>query len=801
MTNSQKTLTIDQLYRTCDPELFHFDSTENIHADRQSIGQERALDAIKFGINIQKDGYNLYVLGSTESGKHTLVREVIQKFNPANRTVYDWCYVNNFTHPHQPLVIRLAAGNGEKLKQEIQQFTDTILNVLPKAFEAESYTKQLMEINNKYRAIEDEAFENLESHAKEHNIAFLQSDAEFTFAPMNETDVLKPEEYEALTEEQQIEIQHNINLLQEELQTILQKSPGWQQECQESIKNLNIRIAKKATGYWISNLKRQHKENIGIIRHIHAIEEDILENVESFFPQRDMQELQNEKPFDLKHFLKRYHINLIVEHKHNADSPVVYETNPTLENLIGKIDNISQYGALLTDFSLIKAGALHKANNGFLIIDGYKVLDHPNAWEALKRALSSREIMIDPLQQSTITLSPAPIPLNVKVILLGDHHLYFSLYEHDPEFIALFKVIADFATNVPRNAGTILEYAELMKAMTESQELRPFDRSAIARIIEQSSRWIEDSEKLSTHVGKLRELMTEADYWAQDNDHPQVIASDVQRAIDQQLYRVARLKSEVHESILRDTTIIKTDGKEVGQINGLTIASLGYFTFGQPSKISALARLGDGKIIDIEHEADLSGDIHTKGILILASFFNARYAKEKNLSFNASIAFEQSYGEIDGDSASAAELAALVSAITDIPLKQNIAITGSINQHGIIQAVGGINEKIEGYYEICDKRGLTGDQGVIIPSANVHQLMLKKELRSEVAKGKFTIYPVDNIDQVLSILTDMPAGTRDKNGLFETGSVNEKVESRLISLAKIAHDLDDNNHHENQSDD
>jgi len=802
MKSHPLSLSTDQLYKTCDPNLFEFDNTASLTSNRQSIGQDRALNAINFGIDIQKQGYNIYVLGPTGIGRHTLVREVLLKATTSDVELQDCCYVNNFLHTHRPIALLLPRGLGKKLKHDMSKLTDTLSHVIPKAFEAESYDKQVLAITGKYRAKEEQSFNELEKQAKQQNIAFMQNDADFSFSPLLENNVMNAAEYNALSEEQQAEIQENIANLQDELQSILQRIPKWQQESQNKVKELNAQMAKKSASFWVEELKREYQHYPSIIDHINACEEDVIQNVEKFLPVSNSENYHNEAPFDLKVFLNRYHVNLIVEYDADAIPPIIYEQNPTLENIIGKIDNISQYGTLVTDFSLIKAGALHKANGGYLIVDAYKLLNQPYAWEALKRALSSREILIEPSAQgsmaSTISLNPEAIPLNIKIILLGDHGLYFNLYEHDPEFNTLFKVVADFEDEMPRNENTMIEFSELVASITNAHELRAFDRSGVARLVEQSSRWSEDTEKLSTHIGELRDLMIEADYWASKNHHLNINANDVNHAINQQHYRVARLKSEVHESILRDKILITTEGEAVGIINGLTIASLGHFTFGQPSRISVVARLGDGKIIDIEHESNLGGDIHTKGILILSSFFNARYLKEKSLSFTASIVFEQSYGEIDGDSASTAELVALMSAIGNIPLNQSIAVTGAINQHGFIQSVGGINEKIEGFFDICAKRGLTESQGVVIPAHNVNQLMLRHDVREAVKRNQFQLYAVENIDQVLEILTGKPAGNRKPDGQFDKDSVNGIVEESLSQFADLAHDSSDEKEHENE---
>jgi len=795
MTLHALALSANQLFKRCDPEQFTFDNTTTLTNDRQSIGQERALDAIKFGIDIQKQGYNLYLLGPLGIGKHTLVREVLQQQPLSENILMDCCYVNNFDRTHQPISMLLPAGIGIKLKKDLRELTETLAHVIPKAFEADSYDKQIVAITGEYRSKEEGAFNELEKQAKLESVAFLQNDAEFSFAPLVDNEPLKPGEYNALPEAEQLSIQKTITNLQNELQAVLQRIPKWQQESQNKIKALNAQIAKQSATFWLDELKKDYVSLSCVIDHINAVENDVIEHVEMFLPPTDEELNSSEAPVDLKVFLNRYHLNLIVEHEKSSPPPVIYEQNPTLDNLIGKIDSISKYGTLVSDFSLIKAGALHKANGGYLVIDAYKLLSQPQAWEALKRSLSTKQILIDPSAQgsmaSGITINPEAIDLDVKVILLGDHYLYFNLYEQDPQFNMLFKVVADFEDTITRDDNNIKEFAELVASVSNTQELRSFDRTGVARLVEQSSRWVEDNEKLSTHMGELRDLMTESDYWAAKNDHLHVNANDVNQAISQQQHRVSRLKTEVHESILRGTTIIATTGESVGQINGLTIASLGHFTFGQPSKISAVARLGDGKIIDIEHESNLGGDIHTKGLLILSSFFNARYARSKNLSFTASIVFEQSYGEIDGDSASAAELIALLSSISEIPIKQSIAITGAINQHGIIQAIGGVNDKVEGFYDICKQRGLDGSHGVIIPAHNVKQLMLREDILDSVRQNQFTVYAVNEIDEAIEILTGVPAGVRAEDETYDEESVNARVESRLLEYSRLAHDNDD----------
>lgn len=795
MDKNRNRLSVKQIYRICDAKQFPFETTAALQTVLQSIGQDRAMAAIEFGISITRHGYNIFALGPTGAGKYTLIREALKNHTSHKREIYDWCYINNFEQTHNPLVLKLPAGIGSKLRKDLQELSDTLAHVIPKAFEAESYDKQLLTITTDYQKQEESAFRKLESQAKSKNIAFLQTDTDFTFTPLIDGKTMEQADFDKLPETEKNKIQSDISELQQSLQSILQHLPKWQQESRLKVKKLNTNMAKKAVGFWVADLKRIYKNEPGIIEHLHAIEENVIENVENFLPQQAANET-HQATVDIKSLLAKYHLNLIVDNKNITEPPVIYEVNPTLENIIGKIDSTNQYGTLISDFTMIKAGALHKANGGYLILDAYKLLDKTFSWEALKRALASRKINIESSAENAATLSPSPIPLNVKIILLGDYHDYFTLSELDPEFNALFKVIADFEDNVPRNDNTLLQYAQLIAAIAQRHKLKPFHRTAVARIVEESSRWIEDQHKLSTHTGELQDLMTEADYWATQNKQNSVTATNIEKAIQEKRYRSSRLKDEAHKSVLRNRTLIETTGTRVGQINALTISDLADFTFGQPSRVTALARLGDGKIIDIEHEANLGGNIHTKGLLILSHFFGDRYLKDKPLSFHASIVFEQSYGGIDGDSASVAELIALMSAIGLIPVKQSIAITGAIDQQGNVLAIGAVNEKIEGFFEICEKRTLTGEQGVIIPEQNATQLMLSKPVVEAVKKNQFHIYTANHVDQALEILCDFPAGRRNNEGIFSENSINRIIEDRLTELAEIAHENDDDSEEE-----
>ncbi len=490
-------------------------------------------------------------------------------------------------------------------------------------------------------------------------------------------------------------------------------------------------------------------------------------------------------------FLHRYQVNLVVDHHASEGAPVIYEDNPTVQNVIGRVEHMAQMGALFTDFTLIKPGALHAANNGYLVLDVRKVIQQPYTWEAMKRSLQSRQIRVESVEQmlsliSTVSLEPEPIPLNVKIALLGDRNLYYLLSSMDPDFNELFKVLADFDEQMERNNDSQLRYARVIARMAREDQLLPFNRQAVPRVIEHSARLVEDSQKLYTGFREIANLLREASYWAQQNGGKDVSAQDVQKAIDMQIYRADRLRERIQETILRGIYLIDTQGAKVGQVNGLSVIQLGGFSFGRPSRITASMRLGKGDLVNIEREVDLSGPIHSKGVLILAGLLGDRYARERPLSLSASLVFEQSYGEVDGDSASSAELYVLLSAIAGIPIKQSFAVTGSINQHGEVQAIGGVNEKIEGFFDICKARGLSGDQGVLIPTSNVENLMLRQDVIDAVQAGKFFIFPVQNVNQGIEILTGVPAGEPDDEGKYPPETVNGRVMARLQELAEKA---------------
>jgi lon-related putative ATP-dependent protease len=625
----------------------------------------------------------------------------------------------------------------------------------------------------------------------------VRTPAGMVFAPMKDGEVLSPEQFQNLSDEERKQIETQLEALQNDLQQVLQRAPSLQRDAAQELKALNQEITQYAVGGQIDDLQAKYADFSQIVSFLDEVEKDVIEHAGDFLTSEEnaegnrlMSVLAARMQASQEASMMRYKVNLLVDNRELHGAPVIYEDNPTYQNLVGRVEHVAQLGALTTNFTLIKAGALHQANGGYLILDVRKVLQQPYAWEGLKRALQAGQIRIESLGQmlsviSTASLEPEPIDLKVKVALFGDRELYYLLQRYEPEFDQLFKVQADFEDVMERDEKQ-KDYARLIATLVHHSKLRPFDSGAVARVIEQSSRMVEDSERLTTEVDKVTDLLQEADYWSRQNGHPVVMKADVQKAIDEQIYRADRVRQRVQETILRGTFLIDTRGEVVGQVNGLAVLQLGGFAFGRPNRITASVRTGKGDVIDIEREVDLGGPIHSKGVLILTGFLNGRYALEQPLSLSASLVFEQSYSGVEGDSASSAELYSLLSAIAEAPIRQSLAVTGAVNQKGQVQAIGGVNEKVEGFFDICSARGLTGSQGVLIPSTNVKDLMLRADVRQAVAEGKFRIFPVEHVDQGIELLTGVPAGEADAEGNYPADTINGKVQTRLKRLAELA---------------
>ena len=806
MTDESRRLDPGKLYQYVDPGQFSFETTEEVEDLTEVIGQPRAVEAMRFGMGIEEKGFNIYAMGPPGIGKESLMRRFFDERAQDEPAPSDWCYVNNFEDDHKPKTIELPAGMGVEFRDDMEELVEQFDTALSAAFESEEYQSRRQSVMEEFREQQQQGFEDLQRRAREENVRLIRTPAGLAVAPVRDGEVLSPDEIQQLSEEEQERLQQKVEEMQEELQEILRQVPGWQRKMRERLNELNREMANLAIGGLIDELREKYSDYPEVVEHLDAVQEDVVENAENFLPQQGGQqgggglqqqlqqmmqggEGQGRQAMVQKALMRRYKVNVIVDNSDTEHAPVIYEDNPTYQNLIGRIEHMARMGALMTDFHLIKAGALHRANGGYLLLDARKVLTEPYAYEALKRALDSEKLRIESLGRqlsiiSTVSLEPEPIPLNVKIGLYGNRLIYYLLTQFDPEFADLFKVQADFREEMDWDEDNQQLYARLIGTMVREAELQPFDQGAVARVIEHSARMVGDSEKLSTKGETLGDLLREANHWAKENGNGVVTAQDVQRAIDGQIYRADRLRERMQEAILRDTVLIDTDGEEIGQINGLSIIPLGGFMFGRPTRITARTRMGKGEVVDIEREVELGGPIHSKGVLILNGFLGARYAEEKPLSLSASLVFEQSYSQIEGDSASSAELYSLLSSLAEVPIKQSMAVTGSVNQRGQVQAIGGVNQKIEGFFDICEARGLTGDQGVLIPVSNVKNLMLRHDVIDAVEEGRFHIYPVETVDEGIEILTGIPAGERGPDGEYPEGKINYKVEQRLGELAE-----------------
>ena len=783
-------LPVDSLCWRCLPDHFSFETTDDLEDLTEVIGQDRAVEAIRFAIGMRQSGYNLYALGPEGMGKHTVVRAFLDEQAAQEVAPADWCYVSNFKDQRAPRAMQLPAGRGSQFQVDMVQFVVDVRDALRNGFESDEYRTRRKVIEEEFKERQEKVLEEVEQEAREKSISLLRTPVGFTFAPVSDGQVISAEVFQGYPQAERERVEKEIKALQEKLQEVLQKAPVWVKDTRDKIRQLNDETALFAVAHLIAALQQRYSDLPAVGRFLDEVRDDVVEHVEEIVAEVPKgqsggiaAELEDGHPV-----LRRYRVNLVVDNAGLARAPVVYEDDPTYDRLLGRTEHRAEMGTLLTDFHLIRAGALHRANGGYLILDARKLLTGPMAWEGLKRALLAGEVRIQSAAQvmgvlTTISLEPEPIPLDVKVVIVGERMIYYALAQMDPEFPRLFKVAADFDERIARNTDNDLLYARLIKSLVQKEGLKLFDRGGVARALEFSAREAGDSERFSMQIETLSDLLHEADFLAGQAGRKTVGAEDVERAADARIYRLDRVRERLQEEIERGTVVIDTDGEEVGQINGLSVMSVGGFAFGRPSRITARIRLGKGEVVDIEREVALGGPLHSKGVLILSGYLSAHYASDRPLSLSASLVFEQSYGGVDGDSASSAELYTLLSAIAGVGLAQYLAVTGSVNQHGEVQAIGGVNEKIEGFFDLCTARGLTGRQGVLIPASNVKHLMLHRRVVEAAEQGRFHVYPVETIDQGLEILTGMPAGVRDDDGGFPEGSFNALVESRLIELA------------------
>lgn len=782
------------LYNKCDYKRFKFQSTADLEEKLSALGQDRALSAVELGINIKSKGYNLFCLGPEGTGKTSLVQRILEAEAISRPTPDDWAYIYNFDEPHKPCAIKFAAGEGSKFAKDVEKLIEDFEIAIPAIVESDEYKAALSIANEKYKQKKEEYIKFLQRKAKGKSVTLMHMPMGLVVAPVKNGEVLSPEAFDELPEEEKKALIDDLNAMQKEIEDSAQNLPVWEDQQRDAIDSIRSKFLKVVLENPIESLRKKYKHHKQASDFLKNIQRHIVDNMDDFMAS-DTAACANPTEEDVLANLlfkankqeedkySKFKVNVIVKNDDTKGAPIITLDHPTFGNLVGKIERLQQHGSLLTDFSMIRSGALHKANGGFLLIDAHKILLQPFAWDSLKRALATKQIKIeapgDDVGLNSISLDPEPIPLDVKVILTGNEELYSMLVDRDPDFSDFFKIEADFALTMDRNDKMELEYARLIGSLSKRKNIRSLNKQAVAKVIEYSSRLAGDSQKLTAHISSIGDLLREADYWARKSKANQIGKNHIEQAIDAQKYRYGRFNRVLLEQIERGTILLDVTGERVGQINGLVVYQMSRFSVGKPARITSQVRIGNGEFFDIEREIELSGPIHTKGVLILQSLFTNRFAKENPLSLSGTIVFEQSYGGVDGDSASSTEYYCLLSAVSEIPIKQGIAVTGSINQFGEIQPIGGVNEKIEGFYDVCKHRGLTGDQGVIIPRTNVINLMLNEEILSAVDEGKFHIYAVDNVDDGIEILTGVKAGKLDKNGLYPKGTVNHQVQESV----------------------
>jgi len=777
------------LRRQCDEHQFAFETTAELKPLGQALGQERALAALEFATGIDREGYNLYAMGESGAGKFSIIHDALQQRAESDETPDDWCYINNFKDPQKPIALAMPAGHAQSLRNDMEQLVGTLRNAIPAAFDSDVYRSRMNEIDDEFNKRQEDAFAEIQEQAKARNMAILHTPAGFGIAPIKDGEVIGPQAFEKLTEAEQKQIEKVTDELKERLSEALLHAPDRLKHKQQQIEELNREIATTAIQGPIDELRARYDEFQPVLDYLDHVQADVLAHLVEFGDHSTPQTNPLGLPQAPSAFFKRYQINVIVEHEPGEAAPLIFLDNPSYGHLIGRIEHTAHMGTLITDFTQIKPGAIHRSNGGYLILEARKLLLEPYAWYALKRTLRAGCIDIESIGEllglsSTGSLDLAPIPLRMKVILLGEPEIYYLLCAYDPEFNELFKVAAEFEDRIDRGTENTTAYAMLIASLIEKQSLLPFDRGSIAEVIDHAARIAEDADKMTLRMRKICDLLTEADHWARVDDAKAVAREHVTKAIEQQIDRLSRMRERLQEAMLRETLLIATQGDEVGQINGLSVLRTGDFSFGQPSRITATVRMGKGEVIDVQREAKLGGAIHSKGVMILSAYLGARYASQQPLSLSASLVFEQTYGLVDGDSASVAEICALLSALADIPIKQSLAVTGSVNQLGQVQAIGGVNEKIEAFFDLCESRGLSGNQGVLIPRANVKHLMLRQDIVDAAASGGFQIFAVDTIDQAVEKLTDCSAGEADKDGAYPEDSVNGRVASQLAKYTE-----------------
>jgi len=784
---------VEKLRSVCDIQSLDFLATDRVEPLAGILGQERALRALRFGLGTQSEGFNIYVAGWPGTGRTTAVMSFLEEVAKGKPTPSDWCYVNNFHDPYRPKAIRSPAGQARQFCSDMKTLIEEIRKQIPLAFESEQYAEKQESISNAFQEQRQRIFVKLNEVAQQAGFLIQASPVGLMLVPLKDGKPMGEAEFSALEEKRREQIVAKRAAVESEVNAAMKQVRLGEKKAREQLQKMDQEIALFAIRPLIEELKEKYEASADVVSYLTEVQEDILQNLAAFRGEEEQKApAPTFAPQGQTSVFRRYEVNVMVDNSRLQGAPVLTELNLTYSNLFGRVEREAEFGALITDFTMLKSGVLHRANGGYVVLQVEQLLANPLAWEGLKRALRSKQIVIEEITEflgivPTKSVRPEPIPLEVKVILIGDPRMYYLLYALDPDFQELFKVKADFDLRMDRTMENVQAYTTFIGALCNKEGLCHLQREAVAKIVEHGSRLAEDQEKLSTHFGEIADLLREANVYAVQDNSEYITAEHVKRAIDERIHRSDMLQQHISEAIAKGTVLIDTVGAVVGQVNGLSVLSLGDYAFGHPTRITATIGLGRGGVLDIEREAKLGGPVHTKGVLILGGYLAGKYAQDKPFTLSARLVFEQSYEEVEGDSASCAELYALLSALSDLPIKQSIAVTGSINQRGQVQAIGGVNEKVEGFFDVCKAKGLAEEQGVIIPQSNVRHLMLKEEVVEAVKQGLFHVYAVETVDQGMEILTGVQAGVRGTDGTFAEGTINARVDARLGKLAEDLH--------------
>jgi len=789
---------VDKLRWECDPKMFDFKCTKDLAPLQEFVGQERAARAVEFGMNMANAGYNIYVAGLTGTGKTSMVKSYIERMikQRAARETFgldDWCYVYNFKEPDSPQIVSLPQGKGKAFREDIAKLLDRIRQGLGRAFSSEEYKNQRQKTVEEVQAEQQKLFEETSSTARHQGFIFQMTPAGPALIPMVKDRPMQEQEYLALDEHKRKELNSRQAELLKKLKESFEIASSVQTKAMERLQKLDKDIGEYTVSGLFASLFEQYSKWSKITQYLTDLKSYTLDNLELFKgteePVNPMFGVPLSQVIGGRNPFLPFQVNVFVDNSAAKGPPVVVESNPNFGNMFGKIERRFLFGGYLSDHTMLKAGALNRANGGYVLLSINDVLMNPAVWPALKRAIKNKEVRIeDPFEQFGLMapqgLRPEPMPIKLKVILTGDAMLYQMLSMYDEDFWEIFKVKADFDSEIENTKDNMLAYAAFLSGCCDECEVRHFDPSGVAKVIEYSARMVADQERLSSRFAHIKDWIEEANYWAVQDHAEFISAGHVQKAMDERLFRHNLIDERIRDLINRGTIMIDAEGEVVGQVNGLSVYSLGDIAFGRPSRITAKTFLGRGGVINIERESQLSGPIHNKGVMILSGYLGWKYAQDKPLSLSASLCFEQSYEGVEGDSASSTELYAILSSLSDVPIKQGIAVTGSVNQKGEIQPIGGVNQKIEGFFKVCQAKGLNGDQGVLIPQQNLRNLMLREEVVDAVKQGQFHIYSATTIDEGTEIMTGTPAGERQKDGTYPEGTVNHLVDKHLKDMAE-----------------